>query len=184
MAFRMCVICGYVGRIHWWFVFSHLLLCNAIFLSDFSWLELISASSQWLLINDEFVPPYFCTISIFLWALFCTFEGLFFSLLSILSVLWKFLSGHQSLQSIPNYFTGSRFVMSLLWHAEKYFVLSGETCSVSWLWLLISSFLLPGNFFEGCCLICTSRCHDSAFLWFQQGISQILWICVGFWLIF
>lgn len=131
-------------------------------------------------INDEFVFPHFCTTSIFLWALFCTFEGLFFSLSSILSVLWKYFSGHQSLQSITNYFTGSRFVMSLLWHTEEYFASSGETCSLSWLWLLISSLVLPGNFVEGRCLICTWRCHDSTSIVFQQGISQHLWICMWF----
>lgn len=44
-------------------------------------------------VNNEFVSPLFCTISIFLWALFCTPEGLFFQfIVHFISAVKVFLS--------------------------------------------------------------------------------------------
>lgn len=106
------------------------------------------------------------------------FEALFFSLLCILSVLWKSFSGHQSFQSITNYFTGSRFVLSLLWllrnilfQVEK----AAQSLGCDY-WFHHLCYL--GIFLKAA--VWSVLEDNSAFIVFPQDISQHLWICVWF----
>lgn len=115
--------------------------------------------------------PFSCGCCFALW-------GFIFSLLCILSVLWKSFSGHQSLQSITNYFTGSRFVMSLLWLLRNILFQVEKAAQSLGCDYWFHHLCYVGIFLKAA--VCSLLEGDSAFIVFPQAISQHLWMCVWF----